>query len=1708
MVCFYPFSYQSALYAQCGSYDFKADIVKGCSPLAVNFKAIKAPAGSSYTWNFGSGGISASDSLPYVFTSGGKRTVTLTISGSSFSTPCIITKVDMINVIASPTPSISVSPGRVMCNGSKPVTFTDNTPNVSYRVWSINGDTFNDPSVSYTFSGSGYKGLSLKVKDNTGCAGYFIDNKYMQVYDSLAFDFCADITSTDTGFTTSFNTPIIINQGLRIVNKYTWTFAGGNPSSYVGKTPPLVNFANKKTANDVTLVVTTSEGCNYVLNRKGFVEPFIKAPDSVCVGTDFNITNLAGRGRTNFQYNLPFASVTPFTETVLKYTKAGTYDFNYQFQYGKKAACQSSFTWPKYVAIKGPSADFSSPTKNLCNITDTVILENKSLEFGAKNVQYTWEFLDTLNKVVKKIGPMGFSDVRVVMGTEGLFTIRLTATSLTPNGCTSVNTRNAYIIIRQPHLNFTADKQVFCLGQTVSLTALTTPKADEKAGYVYSWVIRNSDSAAMYYVSTGHQTNFQPLFPAQYDVICVLVNGKCRDSLVKKRFLTCSGFYTDFSVDTSTGCPNPRFKASFAMSKKYSAYPKGKTPGDYLYRWHANPTEQVDMTSEYSSSTDMYFTNPGCYDITLDIIDPQSKCTSQVVKQQFVCVGLSLGAQISAIKCLGDTSTVFNFSEPGVEHYKWDVSPAKAAIIYPSDTIRSPKFIFLKNTNYVINLIGSKHIRGKLCNSVFTININPKLPLATFSTNDTLMYCAPGLVRFTIDTLGIKQSFWDFGDGNTLLTNSPTVIHIYTSNSNEGYTVKVTAVNAFGCTDTSVKKNYIKILGPQPKFQVEQNKGCDSVTLTFHNLSKNIKQFKLYFDDGSPVDTHSVVKHTYKINSLNKDSFVYNPVMVASDSTGCISYFEYPITMYHSPHADFTADKLLGCVPMTVNFNNLSVSSKGFAWDFDGDGKFDDSSKNASFTYKKPGTYTVKMVALSGGYCNDTMVKTAYIKVLPLPISDFTISEKRFCNKKTVIFKPIGKYYVNYTLDYGDGTPLDSNQVQPHLYYFDGNQTKTDSMIFYPKLTVYSIAGCIDIKTDTVVVYAKPNVAFGSDIKSGCPALAVQFVDSSTYANRWEWDFDNDGKTDFVGQNPLWSFGTGVYSVKLTAYNRHGCSDTLVKVHFIRVNAKPKAGFGVADSDACLHRPVHFTDWSSPATNIRKWAWAFNDKSGQSDSSFTQSPDYSFIKPGIHQIFLAIEDDKGCKDTVIKPAIFVEDSLPPKNTYIRAVSVDDLGNVNIQWRKNKITDFSRYRLKRDDIGVVDSSYFAADTTYIDTDAKAGTGNMSYCYRLQTVDNCENHSIDTAHHCTILLSVKTDNKENANLKWTAYKGWAPIKYYIFRKFNGSSVWTLLNSVPVTTLNYTDSNLCEENYCYKVMALNQKNADTSYSNTICVSPNYQHHDIPLMRYATVENNSYVNIFWAPDTITRSFNTYHIDRYNIQDGWKISYGTTRQNYFTDKNVDVFNSNYMYRVRTQDNCGYTTAYSNLASSLNLRSKIVNDEVVLYWNRYRQWIYGVGEYKVQVKQKDGSFKTIAMAKGNDSTYTDHNVYPNIDTAYCYRLVAIEDEPVEHPDSSISNTACTFLRARIYAPNAFTPNTDQLNDQWKVSALSVYNLVGSPLKDFHVQIFNRWGIQVWQSDNIYAGWDGTYLGKLAPQDVYVYIINAQGMDGKNLHMKGNITLIR
>lgn len=91
----------------------------------------------------------------------------------------------------------------------------------------------------------------------------------------------------------------------------------------------------------------------------------------------------------------------------------------------------------------------------------------------------------------------------------------------------------------------------------------------------------------------------------------------------------------------------------------------------------------------------------------------------------------------------------------------------------------------------------------------------------------------------------------------------------------------------------------------------------------------------------------------------------------------------------------------------------------------------------------------------------------------------------------------------------------------------------------------------------------------------------------------------------------------------------------------------------------------------------------------------------------------------------------------------------------------------------------------------------------------------------------------------------------------------------------------------------------------------------------------------------------------------------------------------------------------------------------------------------------------------------------------------------------------------FFVPNSFTPNNDEKNENFKPAICPELNF-------YSMTIFNRWGQEIWRTDDPNKGWDGRHGDKDAPQGVYTYVINydSYAVYAEEITVTGHVNLIR
>lgn len=117
--------------------------------------------------------------------------------------------------------------------------------------------------------------------------------------------------------------------------------------------------------------------------------------------------------------------------------------------------------------------------------------------------------------------------------------------------------------------------------------------------------------------------------------------------------------------------------------------------------------------------------------------------------------------------------------------------------------------------------------------------------------------------------------------------------------------------------------------------------------------------------------------------------------------------------------------------------------------------------------------------------------------------------------------------------------------------------------------------------------------------------------------------------------------------------------------------------------------------------------------------------------------------------------------------------------------------------------------------------------------------------------------------------------------------------------------------------------------------------------------------------------------------------------------------------------------------------------------------------------------------------------------AYCVTMVAVSSNGC----MDTANTCIEITDVYYQVPNVFTPNGDGNNDNFVIT--------NSGMKTLRCNIYDRWGVLVYEWDTTTGNWDGkTNNGKEAVDGVYYYTLFMEDFSGKVYDLNGFVHLIR
>jgi PKD repeat protein len=1002
----------------------------------------------------------------------------------------------------------------------------------------------------------------------------------------------------------------------------------------------------------------------------------------------------------------------------------------------------------------------------------------------------------------------------------------------------------------------------------------------------------------------------------------------------------------------------------------------------------------------------------------------------------------------------------FNNTSINAATYLWDFGDGNTS------TLEEPSHLFDNTTGFVQTYnvtLYAYHVGG--CNDTVShpVVVYP-LPDFSFDLSD-LSGCGP--LNATMPYISGAQTYlWNFGDGTT--STFPIPMHTFenTTIAPIQYEVTLVATSAFGCADTS---SSIITVNPGPLAQFSTNiaAGCSPLTVNLTNLSVNGAQYNWDYDDGqTSINSDTTHSHTF-INSTSS-SIVYDVLMTVVSADGCSDTFTVPIEVFPAVEAIFISPEQV-CAPLTVQFNNNSSGAQNYSWDFGNGIQSTDSNPEVYFTNSTPSpiTYTVQMIAYSSYGCTDTT--SQIISVYPSPIADFVVDEAAACEPAPVVITNNSMLAASYIWNYGDGTSsTNANFEHTHIYQAPGNNVET----YLISMIAINQIGCTDTMSVPFNLYPSVTAAFTADT-TGCSPYNAVFVNQSEGAIIFEWSF-GDGAISSL-PNPTHLYMTDyttdlVYPVQLIVESEFGCRDTAnANMHIYH---SPLSVVQVDSLFGCYPQGAVFANQSIGADNYQ-WVYGTGETSTTSDSLHT----HTFYNFGstmqTYDVILNAYTVNGCSAS--------DNALVQVSPQISAdftVNAEGCSPLTVQFDNNTSGGWS-YHWQFGD-GDMSNEFEPSHTFFNWTDADT-------TYNVMLIVQNQFGCVDTADafvavypipQVSFVASPEEQTWPNATVQLTNTSIGGNLNWE-WRMGDGSELYT------ENPADYIYSNWGE--YNIRLVGSNSFCSDTAFQ-TIVINP-----PIPIADFTGPASGC------APLTV--EFN--NLSQYAALSTW----------YFGDGGMaNATNPVYTY---------YTPGTYTVTLIINgydgTTAQMVQEQIIhVYPSAVAAFTVTPNEVSIP-NQPVYCLNLSENATDYEWHFGDDNVSNEANPIYYYQeegiysIMLVANNQFNCPDTmTLYDAVYAKKSGLIEFPNAFTPDPTGANGG-SYNPTSYENNVFFPINagvtEYQLQIYNKWGELLFESNDVNRGWDGYYRGMMCKQDVYVWKVTARFVDGQRFEQAGDVTLL-
>ena len=474
---------------------------------------------------------------------------------------------------------------------------------------------------------------------------------------------------------------------------------------------------------------------------------------------------------------------------------------------------------------------------------------------------------------------------------------------------------------------------------------------------------------------------------------------------------------------------------------------------------------------------------------------------------------------------------------------------------------------------------------------------------------------------------GGMEFFWNFGTGNAADTsNAPEPVFQFPAAGKFKVTLTAKTV-PYGFIFT---KTYDVEVNAIPTVAFDKANACLGQDLMFTNKTNPLTA-KMAWDFGNGA-TATTTDAKYKYSKAG--TYL---VTLSADLNGCVAKLTQKVYQFEKPVAKFSLVSGT-CDNDEFTFSNQTTIGSGLVgsfWNFDDNGSVS-TDEAPKYTFSKPGSKNVKLVAMSEFGCKDSMVKSVEVKESPkagftnTPACSLTPTE--FTNTTADVAGAVA----NYAWNFGDGTT--SKTKSPSKNWTNlGPKTVT--------LSVTLDNGCSDVTTKDLSVLTQPKANFSAtDV---CAGDAVVFVNNTTWPQgdiSYNWDFGDN--TYSVNSDPSKLYNivqTTSYNVTLYAYIAGGCADSITQR--VTVNEAPRTCDFQATPDYGFSyygvkvEPVNASGAAGGQNNV-DYTWVFAGGGTMKSKDVNAAVNYDLQSDGEYTVTMkAVVRQTGCECSKTKKIV-------------------------------------------------------------------------------------------------------------------------------------------------------------------------------------------------------------------------------------------------------------------------------------------------------------------------------------------------------------------------------------------------------------------------------------------------------------------------------------